>query len=191
MVRDIDSLLRRLQEEKDGILSSEDSVENEAAQLAAIEQDIQAVNYVARLLERYSVRRAHPRLNKQRRDSQIGTVVDILRAAGRPLHVRQIIKILNHYSTGTKKVGESSITPRLAKLAKQGRIFGRTAKGTYRLLAPSAHSDLPARFATMQINEIIGPPPREPEAEPELDPDQSAKDNPNGQFFRKSGYTMT
>jgi len=72
----------------------------------------------------------HPRRNCISPDSNTGLAMTILKDAGRPLRIRDIVRRSNIYG---RKLRPSSIGPRIAKLAREGRIFRQYAPGVYGL----------------------------------------------------------
>ena len=69
---------------------------------------------------------------KDRRTSKIDTVENVLRIAGRPLHISEIIKIAQRdFQTSLER---DSVVSILIKKIKAGQKFQRTAPNTFMLI---------------------------------------------------------
>ncbi len=72
------------------------------------------------------------KLQKQKGTSKIDVVTNVLRDAGRPLHITEIIKIARRdYRTDLER---DSVVSVLVKKIKAGHTFRRTAPNTFSLM---------------------------------------------------------
>jgi hypothetical protein len=98
----------------------------EAAVLHAVEVSLEAqLKAVKRL------RRGPPPKNQQKRTSQIEMVQDVLRRAGQPLHVSDIIERVE--KRHGLRLERESIVSTLVKKVKRGDRFVRTGKNVFAL----------------------------------------------------------
>ncbi len=79
------------------------------------------------------------------------TVVDaaemVLREAGRPLHIKEIIARIRdagHFTDKNEKVMRSSLISRLDRNSSNGRVFTKPAPATYGLLPSRTEGEMPS-----------------------------------------------
>ena len=78
--------------------------------------------------------------DRLRRDGMVHLAYRVLRQAGHPLHVREILSRMG--PPGEHPNAGSNLTSSLARYAKSGRHFVRTGQGVYDILVePATHED--------------------------------------------------
>lgn len=101
-------------------------------ELAALDQDLHTLRAALSVIrKRGSRQRPHPRRDQINPESNIGLTITVLREAGKALHVGDVI----HHIAGMtgRVIPRSHLTSRIAKLARDGRVFEQVAPATYAL----------------------------------------------------------
>lgn len=87
-----------------------------------------------------------------RPDSTLAKVRDVIRAAGQPLPIADILKSVNKPADKKNRV---SLTGTLSSYVRQGKVFTKTAPNTFGLIemgtvTESEEEDIPEEFGSMQ-----------------------------------------
>ena len=133
MLWDVERIIGILERQR-RVLELQDHLDHaEAERLSSLRTDIHILKAAVATLRRNApVARTHPRQDLFNPNSNIATIVTILKDAGEPLHVREIIRRAQTFYGRTLKRG--SITPRLGRLARDGRMFKQYAPAVYGLI---------------------------------------------------------
>lgn len=151
MRRELDALRRKLEKKRAWLLEQDST----AASVNAIEADLRAVDRVALLLTNEQPKvKPHPRLNRLKPDSRMALVIDILHVAERELHVNEIVRVAK--GLFRQKFTKNDISSRMAKLARDERIFRKVGPNTYSLYNPSQWSGSALMFSKADIWGLLG-----------------------------------
>jgi hypothetical protein len=117
-----DELLRRMEKKQEEIFSLE-------AQLREAKSYLQALEDTLRILPRETAVGGQPDA-VLRPNSTIAKARDAILAAGRPLHIQEILAAVGKPST---KEARAALSGSLASYVRRGEIFNRTAPNTFGL----------------------------------------------------------
>lgn len=159
MLRDLKRLIGEIERARDALAvrSPQD------AQLATLATQLHVLRAAHGVVAEWSSLRSHSRRGHLEPESHMSAAVETLRDAGEPLHVDELLRRL--YDAG-KVMKRGTLTSRMAKLARDGRVFKQVAPATYGLLewhkAPHGFGPPPEAERLRRLREaprISGRPP--------------------------------
>ena len=158
-IRDVRALERHLKNRLDNLIrnpATDDSgMVTAATEKVVIEEGLRATEKVIALLREHGAMiPTHPRKDRIAPDSHTGLAITILAVARRPLHVRQIVRVMREFYR-RRNIKVNTLSSRMAKLSQQERIFTRTARNTYWLVNPRRHEQTKTDITKMQIDSIL------------------------------------
>lgn len=132
MLRQLTKLITALDARRQNLTEQDALSREEQAILAGLERDVNILR-AARAIVAQNLRtiRHHPRRDHVDPKSEVGVALTIFREADCPLHINEVIK--RAAEQHGRQLKRSSITPRITRLAREGRLFKRYARGVYGL----------------------------------------------------------